>query len=65
MKVHKYVLRRLLRDEYARWVGQFSKNPIAGLKRVLNVQKIKYESISKDEITIVVGERKLRIKQED
>ena len=65
MKVHKYVLRRLFYDECQRFVGRYGKNPISGLKRVLSANKIKYESVTKNEIIIVVGEKRLTVKQED
>ena len=64
-KVHKYVLRRLFREEYVRWIGQFGGNPLAGLKSALNANKIKYEVVDENEITILAGTKKLRVKQED
>ncbi len=65
MKVHKYVLHRLFHDEYQRFLGRYSQNPIAGLKRALSANKIKYEIVDDKEIIIVMGEKRLRLKQED
>ena len=65
MKVHRYVLRRLFRDEYARFIGRLGANPIAGLDRVLKANKIGYESVVQNEITFMVGDKKLVVKQED
>jgi hypothetical protein len=64
-KVHKYVLRRLIHEEYMRWLGQFGKNPITGLKKALDSNGIKYKTIGEKEMIISIGEKKLVIKQED
>jgi len=65
MKVHKYVFRRLLQDECDRFVRRYGKNPLTGLKQMLDQNKVKYTTLSKDEIIVVVGEKKIRLVQED
>ena len=65
MKVHKYVLKRLLKDECDRLIWQYRSKPLEGVKRVLAANKVKFESPSENEIIIVVGEKKLIVKQED
>jgi len=65
MKVHKYVLKRLLKDECERLILQYRSKPLEGVKRVLAANKVKFESFSENEIIIAVGEKKLIVKQED
>jgi len=65
MKVHKYVFRRLLQDECDRFIGRYGKNPLTGLKQMLDQNKVKYTTLSEDEIIVVVGEKKIRLVQEN
>ena len=65
MKVHKYVLKRLLKDECDRLIWQYRSKPLEGVKRVLAANKVKFESPSEKEVIVVVGEKKLRIIEED
>ena len=65
MKIQKYVLRRLFKEECSRFLDRYAHKPMTGLKKLLDMNKVDYESIEKTEILIRVGSKKLRVTQED
>ena len=64
-QVHKYVLRRLFRDEYERFIERYGKNPLVGIKRILAANKMDYVVSGSSEVILRIGEKKVVIRQED
>jgi len=65
MKIQKYVLRRIFKEECSRFLDRYAQNPLTGLKKLLDMNKIEYKTVGETEIIVQAGSRTLRVVQED